>query len=455
MLLSASPTATLLHDTGRVAALYQPGGEGLIVSLAPRQAERAIWGRAFLARLGASLLGLVDHRDSWFPEEDMALLSPRLEPLLAAHRRVVLYGFSMGAYAALKHAARLRADVVLAFAPQYSISPADVGAFDPRRSQAFFQAALHTGMRLRPGDLRGQALLFHDPLFPEDARHAALIRAAGPVVTVPTPFANHDSLRFVLQAGALAPLLRAALEGPVDIAALRHGLRQGRLLSADYVENLAAALRRRRGEAAAARLVRQAIEAGNTAPGLRIERAHRLLDEASEAAAEALLDGLDEGSLPPPQAAALTEARRRLRLRRGEDRADPPDFPAGDPLWEDAAGFLLERVLPRDRILAPALFAARLPDIIPYARPPGDGAEAWDWVVVSKERLPALGGAFLRNLAATATPVFANALFVIWARQPSFGLVDRRDTPEVAALLRDLRDTGAGPAADPGSANPF
>jgi pimeloyl-ACP methyl ester carboxylesterase len=432
------PKPILLCDTGRVAVLHQPGdGRTAIVTFAPRQEGRFIWGSNFLSRFEACQIGLIDYSANWYPEADMAAVLPVLAPLLAGYERVVLYGFSMGAYAALKYGARLGADAVLAFSPQYSIAPADVGDFDRRRPGLYFQPDLHRDMRIQPEDLAPQAVLFRDPRFAEDVRHAALILAQGPVQVVATPFAAHDSARFMISAGRIEPMLRQALAGiPLQAAALRREARASRLLSQDYVMLLAPLLERRWGKPAVRRLLQAALRAGCTGAEPRIALAHHLLDDGDAEAAAALLQPLKPPRLKPAERKLLEEVGRRLRLHAGEASPEPEDFPVEDPLWTEAAGFLAERALPEDSILAPAAFRGEVPPFDDYAS--CDPALRYDWVVLHKDSMAALGPAVLRAMARECTPVFANAQFIIWARQPSFGLLDLRDQPEVEAVMRDL-----------------
>ena len=439
---SVAPPA-LVCDTGRVAALYQPRqSETLIISFAPRQDRQSIWGSSFLQRFGTALLGLVDYRASWFPAADMATVLEAVRPLLAPYRRIILYGFSMGGYGALKYSARLGAEAVLAFSPQYSIHPAEVGAFDPRRARKFFNPHLHEGMRIAPGDIGGQALIFHDPLFYDDRRHAELIRAVAPeAVPVLAPFTNHDTIRFAVEIGMVEPLLRElATGGPIDVEMLRPFMRARRLQSQDYVLRLAGHLRQRHpgaaGEEAALRLMQKAQAAGNAMAGLCIELAHRWLDRGDLAQARAAMDPFRPAALRrPADRLSLQELRRRLALHEGKILPEAQALPQDDPQWAEAVAFLRERCLPEERILAPAVFAEAL------GRPveaPGPGAPAAAWVVVRKASLPALTAGWMRDLAQRATPVFANGKFVIWTPEPSFGLVDLREAPEVAALMRDV-----------------
>ncbi|TPG61304.1 hypothetical protein EAH89_01760 [Roseomonas nepalensis] len=114
---------------------------------------------------------------------------------------------------------------------------------------------------------------------------------------------------------------------------------------------------------------------------------------------------------------------------------DPGEDP--DPIRSGLARFLDGRIAPGLRLVAPAPLAA-LPGAPtpPEAEPPG--AELPDWAVVP--RAGAFPEELLRRLLAEASPVFANDGYVVFARRPTFGLPNLRDTPP----LRALADRAAG-----------
>ncbi|MCQ4158996.1 hypothetical protein NON00_03540 [Roseomonas sp. GC11] len=238
----------IFAETDRLAALELPrASRNAIVTFAPRQDGKVLWGHSFLRRFDAAIYGVADVTNTWFPAEDMALLLPALREKLAGYERVILYGFSMGAYAALKYSRALGASTVLAFAPQYSITPEDAGHFDRRRPRLFYRPDLHAGMRLQAGDLGGEALVFYDPLFREDAQHVALISRCGPLRRVLMPFTNHDTLRFAMATKILEPLFQACLAGtPPGAAELRRWIRPRRAAATHYVEEIPLRLGKRR-----------------------------------------------------------------------------------------------------------------------------------------------------------------------------------------------------------------
>ncbi|WP_419897309.1 hypothetical protein [Roseomonas sp. USHLN139] len=429
----ALPALQPVAEAGRLAAFFRPGPPApvrqrrLLVSLAPRQdspaadssaagspaaGSPAVWGLEFLGRFQAGLLGLTDAGAGWYPRDDMAALLPQLRPILAAHDRVVLYGFSMGAYAALKYSAALGADVVLAFAPQASIEPALVGGFDARRPACFYRPPLHDGMAVTATDLGGLALAFHDPALPDDAGHAALLAATGRVATVATPFTGHEPVRFAKATGLVGHLLQAALDGSLTPGAARRWRRQDRARCPHYwlalVED---GLPRGRAASLLPRLERALAEARRTAP-LQLARLLALLETGAEAEAQAVLRHFT----PAPRAAveerlALWRIAASLGLPPPEGAEPPPDTPLDRP-WRQVVDFLAPRLAPRDRVLAPRPFWRCFQGCRLAERPrPGPLP---DWVVLHKGALRPGQGDFLRALTRQARPVFGNDVFGVF-----------------------------------------
>jgi SAM-dependent methyltransferase len=100
-------------------------------------------------------------------------------------------------------------------------------------------------------------------------------------------------------------------------------------------------------------------------------------------------------------------------------------FPTHDPYWCEAADLLDERLQPGETVLAPDLFWWRVHDIHRFVRANLDPGVRYDWVVVHKGEMAAIGAPFLGSVATTMTPVLANEVFVVWSARP--------DVAEVAA----------------------
>jgi len=120
-------------------------------------------------------------------------------------------------------------------------------------------------------------------------------------------------------------------------------------------------------------------------------------------------------------------------------------FPYHDRAWCEVADLLGVQLAPGERVLAPDLFWWRVPDILRFVRANLDPAQRYDWVVVHKGELAAIGRPFLTSVAAAMFPVFANEVFVVWATRPDVGTVDD-DSPHLEAFRRLLADLPEEPS---------
>jgi SAM-dependent methyltransferase len=93
-------------------------------------------------------------------------------------------------------------------------------------------------------------------------------------------------------------------------------------------------------------------------------------------------------------------------------------FPAQDPFWREAADLLDEQRQSGESVLAPDLFWWRVHDIHRFVRANLDVGQGYDWVVLHKGEMEAIGSPFLTSVAATMTPVLANEVFVVWSFRP-------------------------------------
>jgi len=113
-------------------------------------------------------------------------------------------------------------------------------------------------------------------------------------------------------------------------------------------------------------------------------------------------------------------------------------FPTDDRAWNDTLLYLLERRRPGERTLAPEPFVDELPFVRTYDQPKGDEEPHYAWVVVHKGMLDALDLGFLRQLPGWSVPVFANEVFVVFAREPEFAMTDLSDSDHVKSLFGQL-----------------
>ncbi|WP_160105081.1 hypothetical protein [Pseudomonas izuensis] len=199
----------LLIETDHTCAFFQPGtSDYLMITFGHmgKPGRRTFWGQAATEKLGIACIGLVPKHPHWYPVSDFEKIFEVIRPVLARYKEVICYGFSMGGYAALKFSVKLQAKHVLAFSPQASIDPDMLGVVD-RRYIEFFNAELHAGMEIRPGECIDGALVVCDPGFAADMFHLGAIRAVANIEVVPLPRVQHQTIDVVAATDRLSKVL--------------------------------------------------------------------------------------------------------------------------------------------------------------------------------------------------------------------------------------------------------
>jgi len=220
-----SPNLRVLHRIGRTDTAW--------ITFAASDWEGA-FGDRFVEARGDTGVFFIPKADHWYQCPD--IWSALREAYLAtAGRRRITYGSSKGGFAALAYARELRADLIIAAAPQVSIHPDDVAYFDTRWTD--IGPRLTGGRREARGGCAGiRTIVLYDPLQSADSVHAALIGGRH----VHLPFSGHASLRAVAQAGALPDLMSAlADDAPERLASAIAKLHANRKKTPHYFLTLA------------------------------------------------------------------------------------------------------------------------------------------------------------------------------------------------------------------------
>ncbi|MBP0492518.1 hypothetical protein [Roseomonas indoligenes] len=203
--------AKLLHDDEHIQALYLEGGSDYLLLTFSEMSfvadGRRFWGDTLARKSDLAAIGIVAKQPNWFPRASMEVLAENLESVLAGYAERVGYGFSMGAYGAVKYADLLGLTTIVALSPQSSINKADVGREDPRYTR-HFRPSLHSGMAISSGDCLAPGYILFDPGHRGDTAHGErVMRAASELRRVPVPFTGHETvLAFASTAGANALL---------------------------------------------------------------------------------------------------------------------------------------------------------------------------------------------------------------------------------------------------------
>lgn len=179
-----------------------------------RSLDRAGFGEAFLRSRGIDGIHVVPRENDWYQYPEMAAAMACIHAATRGYARVVTYGSSMGAYAAIRFAGLAGAHCALALSPQFSIDPA-VARFERRWLEA--------SARFRPlweGRLAFPALdeayVAYDPA-DLDRKHLALLAQEFRFTPMRLPGAGHPVTGYLAEVGLLEAMVLAACRGRLDV----------------------------------------------------------------------------------------------------------------------------------------------------------------------------------------------------------------------------------------------
>lgn len=228
-----------------------------------RPEGRRGFAEAFLASREISAIHVLARGNHWYQYPGMAAALAAIDAALreAGARRIVTYGSSMGAYAAVRFAKAVRATGVLAMSPQYSINravlPEELRWQDEAR-EIVWQDGLEG-----PITSCVPTVIVYDPK-DGDALHTQRIAAETPVVALPVRYAGHPSTAFMVQQQLVEPMLRSLLRNTFDAEDARQTLAAALKASPTYLAGLARHQPQHRVRLAV-RLARRALEHAKSA----------------------------------------------------------------------------------------------------------------------------------------------------------------------------------------------
>lgn len=168
---------------------------------------KTYWGAPVASALDLTCVGIVAKGNNWYPRADLEPIFPRIRAALQDFDDIIVYGASMGGYAALLYGLELGAKTAIAMSPQYSIDPALV-PFDSRYIGSF-RSDHHGGVGV--SSMPKTSYVAYDPFHKIDVANMDLIKKAGPVVEILAPFMDHDSAAMLKGSGLARQMFDAAL----------------------------------------------------------------------------------------------------------------------------------------------------------------------------------------------------------------------------------------------------
>lgn len=200
--------------------------------------DRPGFGEDFLRAEGIDAVHVVSRDNRWWQYGETLPAMAAVRAAVAGYARVVTYGSSMGAYAAVRLAGEAGAGVVLAMSPQFSILPSAAPfehrwASTSRSLRPVWEATL-------PSPRPAEAYLVHDPR-DLDGGHVALYARSGlPFTPVRLRNVGHHTAGFLSEADLLKSVVREVVAGPLDASALEREAWRRRRRSPQHLLTLAA-----------------------------------------------------------------------------------------------------------------------------------------------------------------------------------------------------------------------
>ena len=234
--MNGSVRCSVLHEDEQVRIEHwQRGGENgpLAVTFDPLLYAwtKPPFGHEFLAKQGLDTVAVRKKAENFYQPLSREAFTAAVLPVAERYRRVVSYGSSLGAYAALYFSRDLPWTVV-ASSPRVSAHP----VFGARvwQERCAFQHERFSG-RTAP---RCDAVIFYDPRDAIDRRYLAgeVLGQFPQAQVVRIPFAGHPANQFLGDIGYIAPCVRAVLAGEEPPRLER---RANRTRSATYFQVLA------------------------------------------------------------------------------------------------------------------------------------------------------------------------------------------------------------------------
>lgn len=207
---------SLVFETPHCQALYDDRGtRNLLVTFSELFFDangKNYWGEQLARAMGLSCLGLVSKGKNWFPVAGLSPHQEQIDDITNQYDTVITYGFSQGGYAAIKHSRRFRANIILAFSPQFSIDP-KVSDRDMRWA-AYYNSEIHHRMEPDRSDISGRVIVVVDPHDRLDLYQLERISVEISLIDVIMCHnVGHASVRVVSSSEIFADLLQSVLKG--------------------------------------------------------------------------------------------------------------------------------------------------------------------------------------------------------------------------------------------------
>ncbi|WP_025824153.1 hypothetical protein [Asaia astilbis] len=158
-----------------------------------------------------TVFGFATKKPNWFLGKETDDAIETLNSLIDKQKKVIVFGLSMGGYAAIKHSKKLRASCVLSMSPKYSINPEECIIAENYRK---YLTDDMENMSLKSGDISENTYILSDPHEKTDFYHTQLILNLSPSAKhIQTFYSDHVVYESLSGSEAMYTLIINAVNG--------------------------------------------------------------------------------------------------------------------------------------------------------------------------------------------------------------------------------------------------
>lgn len=177
--------------------------------------------RAPITRVGGcdenSHIHISSKTNDWYTSNGRKDLVVACQQILCRYSRVICFGFSMGAHAAILFGTLFKANRVVAVSPRIQLDP-EQEPHDVRNVDFIRKCNFAEGDLRQIADQNIETVIVFDPFSAPDAAHVKIFESHFPVWNyLAFPFSGHNSLQPAKDAKKLRPLMRSLVLGGTSL----------------------------------------------------------------------------------------------------------------------------------------------------------------------------------------------------------------------------------------------
>ncbi len=206
---------TCLQGSERLVVSFETGG-GMVER---KNANRKAWAQGLVGDAGWDGLYVLPQIMTWYQAEELwgFFITMRKSGFFDGYKEVVMYGNSMGGFAALAFARFCRATRVVAFSPRATLSDKVLPWDSAFSSQLSFNRKGPQANALNGLKAGIEVLVFVDPIYDRDYGHARWIaKNHAQTKLIRVPFLWHDIPAYLAEINILPSVACGAIAGAFD-----------------------------------------------------------------------------------------------------------------------------------------------------------------------------------------------------------------------------------------------